>query len=90
MELPLGGVPVGDRFQRKIDDIFKGFPYIFGIINDILVICKENTTQTIIQYWTEHHRYAEKKAKGLTKAYFISGTLGKLYQGMEYSLIQMK
>ena len=36
--LPFGLVPAGDMLQRKIDEIFKDTPNIFGIANDILLI----------------------------------------------------
>ena len=35
--LPFGAAPAGNRFQRKIDDIFKNIPNVFGIADDILV-----------------------------------------------------
>ena len=31
-------MPVGDKFQRKIEKIFSNMPNIFGITDDILVI----------------------------------------------------
>ena len=31
-------IPAGDIFQGKIDEIFKDLPYVFGIIDDILVV----------------------------------------------------
>ena len=36
--LPFAAVPVGDMFQRKIDEIFKDLPNVFGIADDILVV----------------------------------------------------
>ena len=30
-------IPAGDMFQRKIDEIFKDMPNVFGIADDILV-----------------------------------------------------
>ena len=36
--LPFGAVPVGDMFQRKIDETFNDIPNVFGIADDILVI----------------------------------------------------
>ena len=36
--LLFGAVPVGNMFQRKIDEIFNDIPNVFGIANDILVI----------------------------------------------------
>ena len=36
--LPFGAAPVGDMFQRKIDDIFNDIPNVFGISDDILII----------------------------------------------------
>ena len=36
-QLPFGAVPTGHMFQRKIDEIFKDLPNIFGIADDILV-----------------------------------------------------
>ena len=35
--LPFGAAPVGDMFQRKMDEIFKDLPNVFGIAGDILV-----------------------------------------------------
>ena len=35
--MSLGVSPTGDIFQRKIDEIFKELPNIFGITNDIPV-----------------------------------------------------
>ena len=35
--LPFGAAPAGDMFQRKIDEIFKDMPYVFGIVDHILV-----------------------------------------------------
>ena len=34
----LEAVPAGDMFQRKIDEIFKDLPNVFGIAEDILVV----------------------------------------------------
>ena len=36
--LPFGVVPAGDLFQRKVDEIFKDLPNIFGITDDMLVV----------------------------------------------------
>ena len=36
--LPFGAAPAGDMFQRKIDEIFKDLPNVFGIADDILVV----------------------------------------------------
>ena len=36
--LPFGAAPPGDMFQHKIDEIFKNFPNVFGIADDILVV----------------------------------------------------
>ena len=36
--LPFGAAPVGDMFQRKIDEIFNDIPNVFGIADNILVI----------------------------------------------------
>ena len=35
--LPFGAAPAGDMFHRKIDEIFKDMPNVFGIVVDILV-----------------------------------------------------
>ena len=35
--LPFGAVPAGYMFQRKINEIFKDIPNVFGIVDDILV-----------------------------------------------------
>ena len=35
--LPFGAALAGDMFQRKIDEIFKDIPNVFGIADDILV-----------------------------------------------------
>ena len=35
--LQFGVAPAGDMFQRKIDEIFKDMPNVFGIADDILV-----------------------------------------------------
>ena len=29
--------PVGDMFQKKIDELFSGMPNVFGIADDILI-----------------------------------------------------
>ena len=36
--LPFRVVPEGDMFQRKIDDIFKDLPNVFGTAEDILIV----------------------------------------------------
>ena len=36
--LPLGAAPAGYMLQRKIDEIFKDLPNVFGISDDILVV----------------------------------------------------
>ena len=36
--LPSGAAPAGNVFQRKIDEIFKDMPNVFGIADDILVM----------------------------------------------------
>ena len=36
--LPLRVVPAGDRFQQKIDKIFKDLSNVFGIADDILFV----------------------------------------------------
>ena len=36
--LPFRAVPVGDMFQRKIDEIFNDTPNVFGTADNILVI----------------------------------------------------
>ena len=36
--LPYGAVPTGDMFQRKIDEIFKDLPNVFGFADNILVL----------------------------------------------------
>ena len=36
--LLFGAAPAGDIFQRKIDEIFKTLPNLFGIADDILVL----------------------------------------------------
>ena len=35
--LPFGAALAGDMFQRKVDEIFKDMPNVFGIADDILV-----------------------------------------------------
>ena len=37
-KLPFGAVPPCDMFQRKIDEIFKDWPNVFGNADDILVV----------------------------------------------------
>ena len=32
-----GAAPAGDMYERKIDEIFKDMPNVFGIADDILV-----------------------------------------------------
>ena len=39
--LPFGAAPAKDMFQKKIDEIFKELPNIFGIADDILVMVYE-------------------------------------------------
>ena len=36
--LSFGAVHAGDMFQHKINGIFKNFPNVFGIMDDILVV----------------------------------------------------
>ena len=36
--LPFGAAPAGNIFQRKMDEIFKDLPNVFGIADDILVL----------------------------------------------------
>ena len=36
--LPFGVSQAGDVFQRKIDEISKGLPNIFGVADDILIV----------------------------------------------------
>ena len=36
--LQFGAAPSGDMFQRKIDEIFKDLPNVFGMADDILVV----------------------------------------------------
>ena len=43
--LPFGAAPAGDMFQRKIDEIFKDMPNVFGIADDILVAGYEADVQ---------------------------------------------
>ena len=33
-----GAAPAGDVVQRKLDEIFKKLPKVFGILDDILVV----------------------------------------------------
>ena len=37
-DLPFGAALAGDMFQRKIDEIFKDLPNVFGIADDILAV----------------------------------------------------
>ena len=43
--LLFGEAPVGNMFQRKIDEIFNDMPNVFGIADDILVIGYEKDRQ---------------------------------------------
>ena len=36
--LSFGAVSRGDKFQTKIDEIFKELPNVFGIADDILIV----------------------------------------------------
>ena len=36
--LPFGAASAGDMFQRKVDEIFKDLPNVFGIANSIFVV----------------------------------------------------
>ena len=36
--LPFGAAPAGDMFKHRIGEIFKDLPYVFGIMDDILVV----------------------------------------------------
>ena len=36
--LPFGAAPTEDMFQRKIEEIFKDLPNVFGIAEDILAV----------------------------------------------------
>ena len=53
MTLPFRTAPVGDMFKRKIDDIFKELPKMFGIATDILAYRMTMMAQTIIQHCAE-------------------------------------
>ena len=37
-DYPFGAAPAGDMFQRKINEIFKDFPNVFGTADDILAV----------------------------------------------------
>ena len=37
-EIAVGSIPTGYIFQRKIDEIVKDLPNVFGIVDDILVV----------------------------------------------------
>ena len=39
--LPFGAAPAGDMFQRKIDEIFKDLPNVFGIVGNVLVVAHD-------------------------------------------------
>ena len=41
-QLSFGAAPEGDMFKRKIDEIFKDMPNVFGIADDILVVGYED------------------------------------------------
>ena len=54
--LPFGAAISGDMFQRKIDKIYKDFPNVFGIVDDILFVCydrddkdHDDTLQGVLQ-----------------------------------------
>ena len=54
--VPFRAAPAGDMFQRKIDEIYKDMPNVFGIADDILVAGyeadgrdHEETVQTVLQ-----------------------------------------
>ena len=58
--LPFGAAPSGDMFQRKIDEIFKDMPNVFGIADDILVVGYEadgrdhdETVQRVLQRYRQ-------------------------------------
>ena len=38
MRLPFGAASAGDILQRKIEEIFKGLPNVFGFAGDISVV----------------------------------------------------
>ena len=38
IRLSFGAGPVGDMFQKKIDELFSGMSNVFGIADDILII----------------------------------------------------
>ena len=42
MRLPLGAALAGDIFQRKMAEIFKELPNVFGMADDILVASYNN------------------------------------------------
>ena len=60
IRLPFGAAPAGDMFQRKIDEIFKDMPNVFGIVDDILVAGYEadgtnhdKTVWRVLQRWRQ-------------------------------------
>ena len=91
MRSPFRVNPASDLFQRKIDEILKELPNIFGIAYDILIVgYDEDGTE---QYITLHRysNYVEKKTSNLIKMNGISGTLAfhsleKLFLGIKYNL----
>ena len=40
--LPFGEAPTDNTFQWKIEEIFKNLPNVFGIADDILVVCYDS------------------------------------------------
>ena len=55
-----GAAPLGDMFQRKIDEIFKDLPNVFSIADDIWFVGYEADGKDHDEMLQEYLRYADK------------------------------
>ena len=44
-------------FQRKIDEIFKELPIVFGIADDCLVVGMIEMEETVTTHYEEYYKY---------------------------------
>ena len=58
-------MPAGQKFQRKIDEILRELPNVFGIVNDILVMILIG--QTMIECCTEYYKMQKRDFMKLNK-----------------------
>ena len=58
--LPFGAASTGNMFQRKTDEIFKEWPNVFGIADDILVVGYEADGKDHDKILQWYYRYADR------------------------------